>query len=98
MAQSVIADLAGEPLSWLPRGRGRFEPVMLVWVALIGVLIFLVVNPVLRLLVSSFEATDGGQLTLANYVIAYGNPRGRSALFNSLVYGAAVTLVAIILA
>src|SRR6266446_2383708 len=90
MAQSVIADVAGEQLSWLARGRRRFEPVMLLWVALILVLLFLVVNPVLRLLVSSFEATDSGKLTLANYVIAYGHLRGWSALLNSLLYGAAV--------
>src|SRR6266481_778317 len=99
MAQSVIADVAGEQqLSWLARGRRRFEPVMLLWVALILVLLFLVVNPVLRLLVSSFEATDSGKLTLANYVIAYGHLRGWSALLNSLLYGVAVTIVAIILA
>src|SRR5260221_703657 len=98
MAQSVIAEAAGEPLSWLARRRRRFEPVMLLWVALILVLLFLVVNPVLRLLVSSFEATDSGKLTLANYVIAYGHLRGWSALLNSLLYGVAVTIVAIILA
>ena len=96
--QSTLPAVGAAPLGWLARGRRRFEPVMLLWLALIGVLLFLVVNPVLRLLVSSFEATDGGQLTLANYVIAYGNPRGWSALLNSLLYGAAVTIVAIILA
>ena len=41
--------------------------------AIIAVLLFLVVNPVWRLLLSSFEKTDSGELTLANYVIAYGN-------------------------
>src|SRR5258708_10194917 len=98
MAQSVIAEAAGEPLSWLARRRRRCEPAMLLWVALILVLLFLVVNPVLRLLVSSFEATDSGQRSLANYVIAYGHLRGWSALLNSLLYGVAVTIVAIILA
>jgi len=97
-AASAIALAEPATLSWLARGRRRFEPVMLLWLALILVLLFLVVNPVLRLLVSSFEATDSGKLTLANYVIAYGHLRGWSALLNSLLYGVAVTIVAIILA
>src|SRR5258706_12837629 len=80
--------------SWIERRRRRFEPAMLLWLVLIGVLLFLVVGPVLRLFISSFEATDGGALTLANYAIAYGTARGWEALLNSLVYGVAVTLVA----
>jgi iron(III) transport system permease protein len=86
------------PLSWILGHRRRFDPTMLLWLALVGVLLFLVVGPVLRLVVSSFEATDGGQFTLANYAIAYGTARGWEALLNSLLYGVAVTLVAIVLA
>src|SRR5438132_1435154 len=71
VAQSTSLRMPG-PLGWVARSRRRFEPVMLIWLALVGILLFLVVNPVLRLLVSSFEATDGGQFTLANYMIAYG--------------------------
>jgi iron(III) transport system permease protein len=97
-AASAIALEAPPELSWLARRRRRFEPVMLLWLALIAVLLFLVVSPVLRLVVSSFEATDGGQLTLANYAIAYGTLRGWLALLNSLLYGVCVTLVAIVFA
>ncbi len=86
------------PLGWIARSRRRFEPVMLLWLALIAILLFLVVNPVLRLFVSSFEATDGGQFTLANYIIAFGGPRGWLALLNSLLYGSAVTILAIVFA
>jgi iron(III) transport system permease protein len=86
------------PLGSIARRLRRFEPVMLLWILLIAVLFFLVVNPVLRLFVSSFEATEGGHFTLANYAIAYGNLRGWSALLNSVLYGAAVTIVAIVFA
>jgi iron(III) transport system permease protein len=85
-------------LSWIERRRQRFEPAMLLWLVLIGVLLFLVVGPVLRLFLSSFQATDGGDLTLANYAIAYGTARGWEALLNSILYGVAVTLVAIVFA
>src|SRR5947209_3881870 len=98
MTQSVIAESAPAQLSWLARRRRGFEPVMLLWLGLIAVLLFLVVNPVLRLLLSSFEKTDSGALTLVNYAIAYGNLRGWSALLNSLLYGVCVTVVAIVFA
>src|SRR5260370_2647449 len=71
---------------------------MLLWIVLIAVLFFLVINPVLRLFISSFQATEGGHFPLANYAIAYGNLRGWLALLNSLLYGVAVTVVAIIFA
>src|SRR5216684_4117754 len=86
------------PLGWVARGRRRFEPVMLIWLALIAILLFLVVNPVLRLLVSSFEATDGGEFSLAGSMIACEGPRGWFALLNSHIYGIAVTIVATIFA
>src|SRR5260221_2997611 len=76
----------------------RFEPAMLLWLALIAVLVFLVANPMVRLVVASFQTSDSGAPTLANYVIAYGNLRSLNALLNSLLYGVAVTLLAILFA
>jgi iron(III) transport system permease protein len=97
-ADSRAPSMQPAPLSWIVGHRRRFEPTMLLWLALVGVLLFLVVGPVLRLFISSFEATDGGQFTLANYAIAYGTVRSWEALLNSILYGVAVTLVAIVLA
>lgn len=57
-----------------------------VWIVAIAVLVFLVVNPLLRLLVVSFQ-DDNGAFTLANYVIAYRNVRHIEALGHSLVLG-----------
>jgi iron(III) transport system permease protein len=57
-----------------------------VWVLAIGLLLFLVVNPLLRLLVVSFQQPDGA-FTLANYFVAYGRARYVEALLNSLILG-----------
>jgi len=58
----------------------------IVWLVAIVVLVFLVVNPLLRLFVVSFQ--DGsGAFTLANYVSAYGRSRHLEALLNSLILG-----------
>jgi iron(III) transport system permease protein len=66
-----------------------------VWGLAIAILVFLVVNPLLRLLVVSFQ-DDNGAFTLANYVIAYRNIRHLEALGHSLVLGlgSAVTCLA----
>jgi iron(III) transport system permease protein len=78
------------------RRFGRFDPSLLLWFALIAVLAFLVLNPLLRLILSSFQATDTGRLTLANYLAAYGNVRHLQALANSLELGAGVAILATI--
>ena len=67
-----------------------------VWLLAIAFLLFLVVNPLLRLLVVSFQQPDTGAFTLANYLSAYGRSRYVDALGNSLVLGvSAATLCAI---
>ncbi|HRO58801.1 MAG TPA: iron ABC transporter permease [Burkholderiaceae bacterium] len=56
------------------------------WAFAILVLAVLVVNPLLRLLIVSFQ-DDGGGFTLANYIAAYGRTRHLDALVNSLILG-----------
>ena len=56
------------------------------WLLAIGLLLFLVVNHLLRLLVVSFQQPDGA-FTLANYFVAYGRARYVEALLNSLILG-----------
>lgn len=58
-----------------------------VWLLAIAVLVFLVVNPLLRLLIVSFQQPDTGAFTLTNYVAAYSRSRYIDALGNSLVLG-----------
>jgi len=58
-----------------------------VWLLAIVVLVFLVVNPIVRLLIVSFQTPDTEAFTLANYVAAYSRSRYLVALGNSLVLG-----------
>nr|WP_283949479.1 iron ABC transporter permease [Limobrevibacterium gyesilva] len=76
----------------------RFDPLILLWVALAAVLGFLVVNPLLRLILTSLEAPDTGTFTIANYLAAYGRPRYVQALWNSLWLGASVTVLCLFFA
>jgi iron(III) transport system permease protein len=57
-----------------------------VWVVAIIVLVFLVVNPLLRLFIVSFQDSSGA-FTFENYVSAYSRLRNLQALGNSLVLG-----------
>jgi iron(III) transport system permease protein len=59
-----------------------------VWIVAIAVLLFLVVNPLLRLFIASFQNDTTGAFTLANYVTAYSRLRYLEALGNSLLLGA----------
>ena len=72
----------------------RLDASMLLWLALIAVLAFLILNPVLRLIISSLQETDTGSFTLANYRTAYGNIRHLQSLLNSLELGVGVALLA----
>src|SRR5260370_12593607 len=71
----------------------RLDASILLWLALIAVLAFLVLNPVLRLIISSLQETDTGKFTFANYRVAYGNVRQLQALVTSLELGVAVALL-----
>ena len=72
----------------------RLDASMLLWLALIAVLAFLILNPILRLIISSLQEADTGSFTFANYRTAYGNIRHLQALANSLELGVGVALLA----
>src|SRR4051812_20689294 len=64
----------------------HWDKTAIVWFLAVVVLVFLVVNPLLRLLIVSFQDSSGA-FTLANYVAAYSRMRYLEALGNSLVLG-----------
>ena len=64
----------------------HWDKTSIVWIAAIAILVLLVVNPLLRLLVVSFQDAEGA-FTLANYVGAYGRSRHVEALLHSLILG-----------
>ena len=76
----------------------NIQPVTLIWVLLVGVLLFLVAFPLLTLLVTSFEDQRTGTFTLQNYLTAYGRERYVNALVNSLLLGLASATLSVIMA
>ena len=78
-----------------PRWRLPRDASWWIWVAAIVVLLVLVINPLVRLVLVSFQDA-GGALTLANYVGAYGRIRHLEALGNSLVLGSSAASLALV--
>ncbi len=72
------------------------DPSMILWLAMIAILVFLILSPMVRLVVSSFQEPETGRLTLSNYAEAYGRARHLQALWNTLLFGAGVAVLAVI--
>ena len=71
----------------------------LIFFALVAlVLVLLVLNPIARLVLTSFSTADGNAFTLANYIAAYSRPRYIEALVNSLLLGVSTSALCVILA
>ena len=87
-----IEPVAPARLGYRQRWR-HLDKAIFVWAILIGVLLLLVINPLARLFLVSFQTVDTGALTLDNYVTAYGRWRYLEALLNSLVLGLSVGVV-----
>lgn len=85
-------------LSREARPARSFDWTFLVWLLFAAILLFIVVNPLARLVLSSFERSDGSGYTLANYLTAYGRWRYIQALINTLVMGAGTAALATIFA
>ena len=86
----VLPEAASLAPRWpLPLWRRWRDVDASAWIGLaaVGVLLVLVVNPLLRLLIVSFQRGDGGAFTLGNYVAAYGRWRYVEAVGNSLLLG-----------
>ena len=82
----------------VPLRRRTFDPALLLWIVLAAALIFLVVNPLFRLVQLSLQDTDTGAFTLLNYVTAYSRQRYLVAMLNSLQLGFWVTVLCLIFA
>ncbi len=85
-ARPDAATLAPAPAVGLRRRWRDVDKTGWVWLVAIALLLLLVVNPLLRLVVVSFQQPDGS-FTVANYVSAYSRVRYLEALGNSLVLG-----------
>lgn len=93
MSSSALPAVAARP------SRFRlFEPITLLWVALIAALLVLVAAPLLKLLVIAFEEQDTGAFTVQNFFTAYGRQRYLDALRNSLLLGTLSAAISTIIA
>ena len=92
-ATEALPRLSEGPL----RRLRHLEPSMVLWLVLIAVLVFLVLSPVVRLVISSFQEAETGRFTLANYAEAYGSLRHWRSLLNSLHLGVGAALLAAVL-
>jgi len=93
----VAASAAPRRAGLLTRLR-HAEPSAILWLLLVAVLVFLVVVPIGKLLVVSFERQGGEGYTFANYLAAYGRARYVEALVNSLLLGTCSSLLAAVFA
>lgn len=76
----------------------RLEPAAIFLGIAVAALVILVVAPVARLLLSSFENVDGAGYTFANYVVAWADPRNLEAVGNSIRYAFETTILSAIFA
>ena len=74
--------------------RRRFDWTVLIWIACAAILAFIVINPVARLVLASFEVIDGVGYTFDNYIAAFGKWRHVQALINTLVMATGVSILA----
>ncbi len=95
MSQAQLTDSAA--IASAPRRR-VFDPLLLLWIVLAVVLLFLVVNPLFRLVQLSLQDADTGAFTIANYLAAYGRSRYLTAMWNSLALGFWVTVLCLLFA
>jgi iron(III) transport system permease protein len=99
MSLEQVRPVQGGALHRGPLGRlRRFESASLIWLLAAAALLFLVATPLMRLLISSLQATDTGTFTLGNYASAYGHLRNLEALGNSLLYALEVTVLSALMA
>ncbi len=84
--KTTLDDAAAPPSGGFAQRWRHWDKSALVWLAAIAILLLLVVNPLLRLFIVSFQDADGA-FTLANYAAAYGRARHLEALLNSLILG-----------
>jgi iron(III) transport system permease protein len=77
-------------------GTGSGLATAFLWASVVSALALIVVYPTVKLFVFSFASKAGP--TFDNYLYAFGKARYLQALWNSLLYGAATTVVAILLA
>jgi iron(III) transport system permease protein len=76
------------------RPRRAFEPMVILWIVLAAILVFLIANPLIRLVVDSFRAPNTGEFTWVNYVAAFGRQRHLQAIWNTMTMASLASAIA----
>jgi len=71
---------------------------VILWIMLALLLMFLVINPLCRLIIDSFRQVGGTDFTLANYVAAFSRARHVQAVINTLWMASFASLIAVAMA
>jgi len=71
---------------------------VILWIMLALLLMFLVINPLCRLIIDSFRQVGGTDFTLANYVAAFSRARHIQAVINTLWMASFASLIAVAMA
>lgn len=80
------------------RPKRSFDPMVILWIALALILMFLVINPLVRLILDSFRQVGGSDFTLANYITAFSRARHIQAVVNTLWMASFASLIAVAMA
>jgi iron(III) transport system permease protein len=95
-ARGAAAVMPTSAPSALARRWRHLDKSAWIWLLAVAVLLFLVVNPLFRLLLVSFQQPDTAAFTLSNYVAAYSRSRYVEALGNSLILGVSAATLCVI--
>jgi iron(III) transport system permease protein len=80
------------------RPKRSFDSMVILWIMLALLLMFLVINPLCRLIIDSFRQVGGTDFTLANYVAAFSRARHIQAVINTLWMASFASLIAVAMA
>jgi iron(III) transport system permease protein len=80
------------------RPKRSFDWMVVLWIMLTLLLMFLVINPLCRLIIDSFRQVGGTDFTLANYVAAFSRARHIQAVINTLWMASFASLIAVAMA
>ena len=98
MDSTVAIPSSSATVSRYLRPKRSFDSMVILWIMLALLLMFLVINPLCRLIIDSFRQVGGTDFTLANYVAAFSRARHIQAVINTLWMASFASLIAVAMA
>lgn len=98
MDSTVAIPSSSATVSRYLRPKRSFDSMVILWIMLALLLMFLVINPLCRLIIDSFRQVGGTDFTLGNYVAAFSRARHIQAVINTLWMASFASLIAVAMA